>query len=66
MNGNDYVEKVEQNIECIEDEFLMQFNHEYLKDVLLNNDDLEYIKKNNDFDEFDNNWVEQNIEKWNK
>jgi len=66
MNGNDYVEKVEQNIECIEDEFLMQFNHEYLKDVLLNNDDLEYIKKNNDFDEFANNWVEQNIEKWNK
>jgi hypothetical protein len=62
MNGNDFVEIIEANTMRIDEDFLMQFTNEQLRDFILNERDFERIKKENDYDDFAQKWAEHHTE----
>ena len=65
MNGNDYVEKIEEHQQEIEEDFLQQFTQKQLSDLIIYSD-FDEFKKCNEWETFCNEWVDINIERWNK
>ena len=59
MNGNDYIEIIEERMQDIEEDFLMQFDKDFLIYFEI---PLAEIKKDYNFDVFANKWVNEYLQ----
>jgi len=64
MNGNDYIEAIEQNIELIEGDFFDDFTKDELIEFIIYNN-YEIFKNEYGFDDFANDWIADNVITWN-
>lgn len=64
MNGNDYIEAIEQNIELIEGDFFDDFTKDELIEFIICND-YETFKIEHNFEDFANDWIADNVITWN-
>jgi len=63
MNGNDYIEIIQDHTEEIEDDFLNQFTQQELQQYYLEDYTLQDIKDKNNYDDFANEWVEYYLQR---